>query len=39
MAGQCAITKEGIEIVEIALDELQQLISDNDAGEEDEENE
>jgi hypothetical protein len=39
MAGQCAITKEGIEIVEIALDELQQLISDNDAGEEDDENE
>jgi hypothetical protein len=38
-AGQCAITEEGIEIVEIALGELQKLINKNFVGQEDEENE
>jgi hypothetical protein len=42
LAGQCTITDDGIEIVEIALDELQQLIDDNveeDDDDEDEEDE
>ena len=29
LAGQCTITKEGIEIVEVALDELEQLLNDS----------
>jgi hypothetical protein len=36
LAGQCTITQDGIEIVEIALYELQQLIDDNVEDEDDE---
>ena len=40
LAGQCTITEQGIEVVEIALDELQQLIDDNvESDDEDEEDE
>ena len=40
LAGQCAITEKGIEVVELALDELQQLIDDNvESDDEDEEDE
>ena len=40
LAGQCTITEQGIEVVEIALDELQQLIDDNvETDDEDEEDE
>jgi hypothetical protein len=36
LAGQCTITQDGIEIVEIALYELQQLVDDNVEEEDDE---
>ena len=40
LAGQCTITEQGIEVVELALDELQQLIDDNvESDDEDEEDE
>jgi len=40
LAGQCTISEQGIEVVEIALDELQQLIDDNvETDDEDEEDE
>ena len=40
LAGQCTISEQGIEVVEIALDELQQLIDDNvESDDEDEEDE
>ena len=39
LAGQCTITEDGIEIVEIALDELRQLIDDNVEDDDDDEDE
>ena len=40
LAGQCTITDEGMEIVQVALEELQELIDGNsDDDEEDEEDE
>jgi len=40
LAGQCTITEQGIEVVEIALDALQQLLDDNvESDDEDEEDE
>jgi hypothetical protein len=41
MAGQCTITKEGFELVEVALNELVQLVEleDEDLDEDDEDDE
>ena len=40
LAGQCTITEEGMEIVQVALEELQELIDGNsEDDEEDEEDE
>ena len=38
LAGQCTITEEGMEIVQVALEELQELI-DGNSDDEDEEDE